>query len=84
MNIVFTFGSTHKVIVGERALLDNRIQVETIPLPSGIGAGCGLCLRVARADLETAQALLAQANAAPQSAHLETGKDGAASYTPLG
>lgn len=70
MSIVFTFSSTHKVITGERALLDKGIKVEVIPLPSGIGAGCGLCLQIARADCEAARALLSENNAAPQSAHI--------------
>lgn len=83
MSIVFTFSSTHKVITGEKALLDKGIKVDVIPLPSGIGAGCGLCLQIGRSEFEAAQALLLQSKSEPQSAYLKAYTAGSDSYTLL-
>ncbi|MDR2947516.1 MAG: DUF3343 domain-containing protein [Candidatus Adiutrix sp.] len=64
--IVFTFHSTHGAMAGEQALLTGGMAVRVMALPSSLGAGCGLCLRVAHADLEASRRLLAGAGIEPE------------------
>ncbi|MDR3147881.1 MAG: DUF3343 domain-containing protein [Treponema sp.] len=55
---MFTFATTRDAIEGEKKLLAGGLAVAVMPLPGRIGAGCGICLRVAPADLERARSIL--------------------------
>lgn len=54
MEIIFTFSGANYAIWAEQALLGENIPVKVMPLPPEIGAGCGLCLRVAPEDAQKA------------------------------
>jgi hypothetical protein len=57
---IICFESTTAAIITERALLDGGFGVRVMPLPSGIRAGCGFCLRLPQADAGRAAAFLAE------------------------
>jgi hypothetical protein len=55
---MFTFAAAGDAIGAEKKLLAGGLAPAVMPLPDQIGAGCGLCLRVAPDDLERARSLL--------------------------
>ena len=65
MEAVFTFNSTRGAIGGERALELGGVKVKVMALPSSLGAGCGLCLRVNASDYQASLDLLTQAGFTP-------------------
>jgi hypothetical protein len=54
---MFVFANTRDAIDGEKLLLAAGLAVGVMPLPGGIGAGCGICLRVNPGDLDKARSL---------------------------
>ena len=58
MEVFFTFPGTHAAMSAEKKLLAEGIAVRVMPLPDEVGAGCGMCLRVACADAARAAAAL--------------------------
>jgi hypothetical protein len=80
---IFTFNSTHHAIKGEQTLLDGGLKVKVMALPSALGAGCGLCLRVSQGDLAGAQGLLEAVGICPQGVYLKIFEEGKAVYAPL-
>jgi hypothetical protein len=54
---MFTFAATRDAIEGEKLLLAAGLAAGVMPLPGGLGAGCGICLRVGPGDLERARAV---------------------------
>ena len=84
MEAVFTFTSTHDAIHGERLLLEAGVPVRVMALPSSIGAGCGLCLRVAADALESSRALLEGGGVIPEGRYLKETHDGRVTYTKVG
>lgn len=58
MEYVITFKNTNLAIQGERHLLDAKLQVTVMPLPSQIRAGCGICLRVPEDEIQEALEIL--------------------------
>lgn len=83
MEAVFTFRSTHESLAGERALIDGGLKVRVMGLPSSLGAGCGLCLRIDQSDLETAARLLAVAGLGPEGIYVKLVENGATTYRPV-
>ena len=81
MEAVFTFHSTHEAMTGERALIDGGVKVRVMALPSSLGAGCGLCLRVDQEELETSNRLFAEAGLQPEGVYLKRIEDGVTTYT---
>ncbi|MDR0623562.1 MAG: DUF3343 domain-containing protein [Treponema sp.] len=55
---IFTFANTRDAMEGEKKLLAGGINPGVMPLPDQLGAGCGICLRTGRAELEKARAVL--------------------------
>jgi hypothetical protein len=51
---MFTFDTTRDAIEGEKLLLAAGLTVGVMPLPGGLGAGGGICLRVGPGDRERA------------------------------
>jgi hypothetical protein len=80
---VFTFSSTHGAVTGERRLLEGGVAVKVMPLPSSLGAGCGLALRVPGDELERARRLLADAGLAPEGLYARAVKNGKTEYLPM-
>lgn len=80
---IFTFNSTHHAIKGEQALLDGGLKVRVMALPDSLGAGCGLCLRVAESDAGAARSFLARAGIGPEGVYLKSMNGGTAVYAPL-
>ena len=57
--IIITFNTTNHAIEGETILLEQGFALSVMPLPSVIGAGCGICLRCAPEDInEITQTLI--------------------------
>lgn len=83
MEAVFTFHNTHDAMNGERLLLDGGIKVKVMALPSSLGSGCGLCLRVASVELDRSRCLLKEAAVDPQAVYLKQTENGKAVYSPL-
>ncbi|MDR2892701.1 MAG: DUF3343 domain-containing protein [Deltaproteobacteria bacterium] len=83
MEIVFTFHSTHDAINGERLLLSGGVKVKVMALPSSLGAGCGLCLRVAKDELDRSRGLLSEVDIHPQAVYAKNLENGKAVYTAL-
>jgi len=83
MEAVFTFHNTRGAIGGERTLLEAGIKVKVMALPSSLGAGCGLCLRVDRPDYPAALELLEGAGFSPEGAYQKTSENGRTVYEPV-
>ena len=83
MAAVFTFRNTHDAITGERRLLDGGVKVVVMTLPASLGAGCGLCLRVARTELDCSRRLLKEAAIEPQAVYAAVSENGQTFYNPL-
>lgn len=49
--IVITFDTTNHAIEGESVVLEQGFSLAVMPLPSVIGAGCGICLRCSPQDI---------------------------------
>ena len=73
VDVIFSFKTTHDAILGERLLLAAGEGVRVMPLPGGIAAGCGICLRVPPERRVAALAALAAGGAAVQGVHVENG-----------
>lgn len=83
IEVVFTFYNTHGAIAGEQALLAGGFEVRVMSLPSSLGAGCGICLRVDHICGAAAQRRLAAAGIEVQGSYLAEKKQGKTLYTPL-
>ena len=59
MEFVIAFVNTSSAIKAEQCLLERKINLSVLPLPSQMRAGCGICLRVnaesIKASLEALQ-----------------------------
>ena len=62
MEIVFTFPSTHAVIVAEQSVLSAKIKAKVRPIPTVIRAGCGLMLCVDSNEKSNVEKILADKN----------------------
>jgi len=56
---IITFKNTNFAIKAEQRLLEQKLQVSVLPLPSQINAGCGICLRINQAEIREALKTLA-------------------------
>ncbi len=83
MEVVFTFHNTHEALNSERLLLAGGVKVKVMALPSSLGAGCGLCLRVASDDLDGSRRLLQESGICPQAVYAKGRENGTVAYTPL-
>lgn len=62
MEYLLTFQNTHYAVHGEKVLLNKKIHVSVMALPTSLGDFCGICLRIAMEDLTHGRAFLAEAN----------------------
>ncbi len=83
MEAVFTFRQTRGAIGGEKTLLEAGIAVKVMALPSSLGAGCGLCLRVAAPDCQRSLELLTRAGQEPEGIYYKTRENGRTVYKPV-
>lgn len=58
--VIVGFEGVSQAIMAEQALLEQGFYVRVMPMPAGIRAGCGFCLRFLPADLTKATAFLAE------------------------
>jgi len=61
--------STSYAIRAEKVLLKTGIQSKMIPVPRHLSSDCGVCVRIARADKETAQKALEAAKMEIEGVH---------------
>ena len=54
MEYIITFKSTNFAIKSEQCLLEQKLHVSVLPLPSKIHAGCGICLRLMPDEIKAA------------------------------
>ena len=59
MEYIVTFKNTNLAIKAEQCLLEQKLQISVLPLPSQINVGCGICLRVDQAEIKPALKILA-------------------------
>lgn len=56
--MILLFENVHRVLQAEGFLERAGIRCELLPTPKEISADCGMCIRVAAADLDAARAAL--------------------------
>jgi len=54
MEYIITFKNTNFAIKAEHCLLEKKLSVSVLPLPSQISSGCGICLRVNQDEIKAA------------------------------
>jgi hypothetical protein len=57
---IVCFESAAQAILAEESLVEGNFSVRVMPVPSGIRAGCGFCLRFIPEELERAVAFLSE------------------------
>jgi len=67
----------------EKTLLDQRIEVTMLPLPSQLSAGCGLCLRIKPDEVQQVMTLLHEAQVGEIGLYSRTMKDGRFAYQEI-
>lgn len=82
MEYILTFSSTNHSIAAEQTILDAKINVKVMPLPPQIKAGCGLCLRMAGANLPASLDLLKEKHINASGIFLRKLQNGKSTYEP--
>jgi len=62
MEYIITFKNTNFAIKAEQCLLEQKLRISVMPLPSQVSAGCGICLRVKPDEIRPALEILAKKN----------------------
>jgi len=83
MEYLITFTSTNFAIKAEHCLLEKKLQVNVLPLPSQIIAGCGICLRITRDEVISALKTLADRQIDIMGLFVRTSENGGYSYKEL-
>jgi len=52
MEYIITFSNTSSAIAAEQYLLESKLSVTVLPLPSRIRAGCGICLKASPDEID--------------------------------
>ena len=84
MEYVITFKNTNFAIKAEKCLLEKKLHVSVMPLPSQIGAGCGICLRLCQGEIKLALEVLGGRNIDGIGLFSRVNKNGLYSYEDLG
>ncbi len=71
MYVYMLFGSTGRAMRAENILHRAGVTGKLVPVPRYIASDCGVCLRVAAADVEAARRALSAARLEPVSVHDE-------------
>jgi len=80
MEIILTFYTTRAAIGGEGCLLKAGLKVKAMALPSALGAGCGLCLRLEKSELQRALEILKDAGLEAEGAFSRLVENGRSVY----
>jgi selenide,water dikinase len=83
MEYIITFKNTNHAIKAEQCLLEQKLQVSVLPLPSQIRAGCGICLRIKPDDIKPALKTLAEKNIDGIGVFSKTTEGGKSVYTKV-
>ena len=83
MEAVITFRTTRDAINGERAVLEAGLAAKVMALPSALGAGCGLCLRLKADEFESGRRILASAGIEPEGLYYKDQEEGRTVYRPV-
>ena len=62
MEYIITFKNTNFAIKSEQYLLEAKLRVAVMPLPSQIKDGCGICLRISAEEIGLARQIIADKN----------------------
>lgn len=81
--IILTFSSSTYAIASETILLEANFPVKVMPLPSSLGAGCGLCLRLPLEHQNGGLELLQKENLFPQNIYQKQIENNKTIYIPL-
>ena len=81
--IVFTFPATSHAIQAESLLLKAGFNVQVMPLPPAIQAGCGICLRLPPPESGDAQILFKKHAISPQQIYIRSIKNGESDFSVL-
>ena len=66
---VILVDSTHHALRIEKLLREKGIDCKMIPVPRQLSSDCGVCVRIARSDIEGARGAMAAARAKMQGIH---------------
>lgn len=83
MEYIITFKNTNWAIKSEHYLLEENLQVKVMPLPTQISAGCGICLRIPAAEIQTALDLLSAKKVEDVGLYTRVEKDRGYSYSEV-
>lgn len=83
MEYIITFKNTNSAIKAEKCLLEQKIQVSVLPLPSQVKAGCGICLRVNTDELSKSIKALEDNDISDIGLFTRTTKDGQITFTEV-
>jgi len=83
MEYIITFKNTNFAIKAEQWLLEQRLQVGVLPLPSQISAGCGISLRIGQNEIKSALAVLAEVQITDIGLYSKIAEDGRYSYNEI-
>jgi hypothetical protein len=73
--LIVGFEGVAQAIMAEQALLEQGFYVRVMPMPAGIRAGCGFCLRFVPEDLDRAAAFLSERGLAIKEAWEKSGNE---------
>jgi hypothetical protein len=82
--VIIGFEGVSQAIMAEQALTEQGFDVRVMPMPAGIRAGCGFCLRFLPEDLERAAAFLAERGLAIKEAWVKSPEELPGSYRKVG
>jgi hypothetical protein len=55
--VVLVYSTSHAIRV-EKLLKDRKVESKLIPVPRQISSDCGVCVRIARDEIEAARAVI--------------------------
>ena len=83
LEIIITFGTTRDAIKSGQVLLEAGLPVKTMALPSALGAGCGLCLRLKVNEFDSGRVILVAAGIEPEGFYYKEMNEGRSVYRPV-
>ena len=83
MEYIIAFSNTNFAIKAEQCLLEQKLGVSVLPLPSAIKAGCGICLRVQPEEISQALKALAAPNSGEITVFSRQEENGRFFYTEI-
>ena len=83
MEYIITFKNTNFAIKAEQSLLEQKLQVGVLPLPSQISAGCGICVRITQDNIKPALVTLAEKNIDEIGLYFRVSENGRYSYSEV-